>query len=109
MNKIKWMHKEVNIKIAENNFNTTLPNIIAGLLFIIIGTVFILFRGTWIVNGLQMFGLREYFYGWQNLFLENSTIFNAVGILVVVLFLLILVSFLVREIRDRKEKHEENA
>ena len=82
IDKIKWLNKETVIKIANKKFCTNVPNIIAGLLFVFIGLIFIIFKGTGVFNSLQMFGLRQFFYSWQNLFIENFRIFNVIGIVI---------------------------
>src|SRR3989338_10451524 len=86
LDKVSWLNKETVIKIANKKFNTSIPNIIAGLLFVFIGLIFIIFRGTGDFNSLQMFGLRQFFYSWKNLFIENFQIFNAIGIVIFLVF-----------------------
>jgi cytochrome c biogenesis protein CcdA len=101
LEKLKWLQKELVLKIKRKKFYTNMPNIIAGIVFILIGAVFIIFRGTWIVNGLQMFGLRTYFYSWQNIFLQNARTFNIIGASIFILFAMVLSYFLVREVRNK--------
>jgi cytochrome c-type biogenesis protein len=107
LNKLRWLHKEFIIKIYGKRYYSNIPNIIAGLLFFIIGLIFIIFRGTWIFNSLQMFGLREYFYRLQNLFLDNSTLFNKVGVIVFIIFFLILIFILAGEIKNRRTRAQD--
>jgi|SRR3989338_699326 len=101
LDKVSWLNKETVIKIANKKFNTSIPNIIAGLLFVFIGMIFIIFRGTGIFNSLQMFGLRQFFYSWQNLFIENFQIFNAIGIVIFLVFVSLLAYFIVKEIKSK--------
>ena len=75
-------------------------NVISGVLFILLGFVFVIFKGTWIVNGLQLFGLKAYFYSFQNLIIENGKLFNLVGLIVFVVFVLLLVYFLVKQLKN---------
>jgi uncharacterized membrane protein len=79
-----------------------MPNIVAGSLFVLLGLIFIIKRGTGFVNGLQMFGLRTFFYDWQNFFFENIKLFNIIGIVVFLIFVSVLVYFLVKEIRNNR-------
>lgn len=103
IDKVKWLNKETAIKIAGKKFHTSIPNIIAGILFIFLGIIFIFFKGTSIFNGLQMFGLKQYFYSWQNSIIGNVNMFNIIGIVIFSAFILVLGYFLVKEIRDKKE------
>ncbi|PIN87530.1 hypothetical protein COV12_03345 [Candidatus Woesearchaeota archaeon CG10_big_fil_rev_8_21_14_0_10_32_24] len=99
LEKISWLHKTIIFRIKGKEYHTTYPNAIAGLLFMLLGLVFILFRGTNFVNGLQFFGLKQNFYDWQNLFLEKSVLFNIIGFVVFVLFLGFLIHFIRKQIK----------
>ncbi len=102
IDKIKWLNKETVIKIANKKFCTNVPNIIAGILFAFIGLIFIIFKGTGLVfNSLQMFGLRQFFYSWQNAFIENFKFFNIVGIVIFLVFVSLLAYFIAKEIRNK--------
>ncbi len=103
IDKIKWLNTEKTIKIKSRKFHTSIPNIIAGILFIFLGLIFIIFKGTGLVfNSLQMFGLRKFFYSWQNLFIENFKFFNMVGIVIFLVFVSLLAYFLVKELRSKE-------
>lgn len=102
IDKLRWLNKKTTFEIKDKKFYTSISNIIAGLLFIIIGFVFVVFRGTWIINGLQMFGLRKYFYTLQNLFLENVRIFNILGTIIFIVFVFVLFYFLIKEIKNKR-------
>src|SRR3989338_4085048 len=102
LDKLKWLNKETVIKIKNKEFFTSIPNIIAGVLFMIIGAIFIFFKGTGVINGLQMFGLRQFFYSWQNLFIENYRIFNLIGTVVFLAFIGLLVYFIAKEMRSKE-------
>ena len=102
LDKINWLNKEKIIKVANKEFRTSITNIIAGTLFIILGLIFIIFKGTGLVfNSFQMFGLRQFFYSWQNLFIENFKFFNIVGLVVFVIFISLLGYFIVKEIKNK--------
>src|SRR3989338_1493376 len=102
LDKINWLNKEKIIKIANKEFRTSITNIIAGTLFIILGLIFIIFKGTGLVfNSFQLFGLRQFFYSWQNLFIENFKFFNIVGLVVFVIFISLLGYFIVKEIKNK--------
>ncbi len=100
LEKLPWLHKHISFRAGNRIFYTNYPNIISGILFIIFGLIFIIFRGTMIFNGLQMFGLRKYFYDWQNLFLEKTALFNKIGIAVFIIFIIFLLYFLKKELKE---------
>ncbi|MBI4153810.1 cytochrome c biogenesis protein CcdA [Candidatus Woesearchaeota archaeon] len=79
-----------------------LSNIIAGSMFIMIGILFLFFKGTAVVNGFNMFGLRENFYSLQDMFLERRLISNSIGIAV----FLMLASLVYAALRKRRERLE---
>jgi cytochrome c biogenesis protein CcdA len=63
---------------------------IAGVLLMITGVVFVLFKGTNAINGWAYFGLKDYFYIIQTFFLENALMANVLGgVLLIALVLLI--------------------
>ncbi len=101
LDKLKWMNKEAIIKIGNKKFYTSIPNIIAGVIFVFICLIFIIFKGTGVFNSFQMFGLRQFFYSWQNLFIENYRVFNIVGIIIFLVFIGLLAYFIVKEIRNK--------
>lgn len=99
LEKIKWLHKKISFHAGKKTFQTNYPNVIAGTLFVLLGMIFVIFRGTSIFNRLQMFGLKQYFYDWQNLFLEKAALFNKVGIIAFVIFVIFLFYFLRKELK----------
>jgi len=65
-------------------------NVLAGVLFILIGAVLVVFKGTAIVNAWDVFGTKQFFYDFQNALLTWPYA-NAVGIAAFVLFTLLIV------------------
>ncbi len=98
--RIKWLYKEQTIKLGARFFRTTIPNIIAGVIFIVLGIVFIIFKGTWTINAFDMFSLRGYFYTLQDMFLQNSVLFSRLGMIALLVFAAMLAYYLVKEIRS---------
>lgn len=98
-----FLNKRVSFKFKGKEYNLTYPNIIAGIIFIALGSIFIIFRGTAIFNGLYFFGLKQKFYDYQNLFLSNSSLFNKVGLVVFIVFALLLYYFIRKEIKNTKK------
>ena len=68
-------------------------NLISGILFIIIGIVLLVYRGTSIINRLDIFGTKSYFYSIQRQLIEWKYA-NMLGIAAFFLFLIILGWFL---------------
>ncbi len=52
---------------------------IAGVLLMLTGVVFVLFKGTSLINGWTYFGIKEHFYTIQTFFLENAVLANVLG------------------------------
>jgi cytochrome c-type biogenesis protein len=100
LSRIGWLSKRVGFTLFNTVYSTSYPNLISGGLFIMLGSVFVIFKGTWIINGLNTFGLKRYFYDWQTLFLENVQVFNVIGISLFTLFALVLVYFLIKESKE---------
>jgi len=101
IDKIKWLNKSKDFKIGNKKFHTNIPNIVAGVIFILMGLVFVIFQGTRIINGLQMFGLKQYFYSLQNLFMSNFSTFNTIGLVVFSVFVLVLIYFIRKDIKQK--------
>lgn len=76
----KWLRGK-NFKLKAFGKETTINSnqAIAGMLLIIIGLVFIIFKGTWIVNGYSFFGLKQYFYSLQNVIINNPAASSIIG------------------------------
>ena len=86
------------IRIFDKKINST--NLLSGLLLIIIGIVFVIYRNTRIINGFDPFRIKNYFFEFQRLLLENIFLFNVIGIIAFVIFAYFLLRFLKR--RDKK-------
>ncbi|RMF55105.1 cytochrome c biogenesis protein CcdA [Candidatus Woesearchaeota archaeon] len=75
----------------EYSFHTT--NMISGFLFLTIGLVLVLYKGTGIINKLDIFHTKQYFYSVQR-FLINWEYANIVGVIVFLLFVFGIIWFL---------------
>ncbi|MBL7056369.1 cytochrome c biogenesis protein CcdA [Candidatus Woesearchaeota archaeon] len=83
LEKSKFMQgKEFNIELFGKKIKLHSSNIIAGSMLIILGLVFIIYRGTWIVNGITFFGLKNYFYTFQNWILNNIAVSNLISVFI---------------------------
>ena len=76
-------------------------SLIAGILFIIMGLVFIFYEGTAVINTTDITGTKQMFYDWQRELLSPSLQLNAIALIALVAFLLIVWKFLKRD-RDRQ-------
>ncbi len=76
----KWMEgKTVEWSILGSKVQLHSHQMIAGSLLVLTGIVFILFKGTSLINGWTYFGIKEHFYTLQNFFLEHLMLANVVG------------------------------
>jgi len=82
-----------NVLIAGKKIHST--NLIAGILFIIMGLVFIFYEGTAAVNTLDLTGTRQLFYDWQRA-LFDAPYANVIGLIVLAVFLLLIWRFVRR-------------
>lgn len=98
LEKLAFFNQQVTLWLRGKAYTTTYPQMIAGILFVVLGFVFLIFRGTAIVNGFQMFGLREYFYTWQRIFLDHTAVFTLVSVVAFVVFFIMLATFLWKEL-----------
>ena len=71
----------------------SITNLIAGLLLIIIGLVFIIYGGTFITNNLGLGGLTIFIYSIQNKLISLKFI-NIIGAIILIGFLILLWMFL---------------
>lgn len=103
LDKLTWLNKRVEVNLFGKKINTTNPNILASMLFIAIGSVFVISGGTSIINSFQMFGLKKYFYILQEFLLENAKALNLFGALFFIVFAILLFYFLRKEIMEMKK------
>jgi cytochrome c-type biogenesis protein len=81
------------ITIAKKRFQIHSTNLISGILFIIIGTVLVIYKGTSIVNKWDIFGTKQYFYSAQNQLIAWKYA-NTLGVAALILFIIIISIFL---------------
>ncbi len=83
------------IKIFDRKINST--NLLSGLLLVIIGFVFVVYRNTQIINRFDLFRLKNYFFEFQRLLLENTFLFNIAGAALLVIFIYFVWKFVKRK------------
>ncbi|MBI4453539.1 sulfite exporter TauE/SafE family protein [Candidatus Woesearchaeota archaeon] len=84
-------------KLFGKNIQIHSTNLISGILFIILGMIIIIYKGTSIINKLDIFGTKSYFYSLQSAFIEWKYA-NLIGIAVFIFFILIIGYFLRKEL-----------
>ena len=90
LSKSKFIHgKILTFSVGKKEVYIHSTNLISGLLFIIIGLVLIIYKGTAIINTLDIFGTKSYFYSIQRQLIEWQYA-NILGIAVLLLFILII-------------------
>ena len=75
-------------------------NLISGILFILLGSIFFLTKGTGIVNDVEYFGIKDLFYDFQRTLLQGGLVWNIVGAIVFVL----IIYFIWRGLKVDREK-----
>ncbi|HII16540.1 TPA: cytochrome c biogenesis protein CcdA [Candidatus Woesearchaeota archaeon] len=99
----KWMQgKGYQIRLFGKAFTLTIPNMISGVLLAGIGAVFIIFRGTGVVNGWNIFGTSQYFYGLQR-WLLGFAYADTMGITTLAIFIGIVIVSVIRMRVKKKE------
>lgn len=81
----KILQKEIKIR----EFRCHLSNFFAGILFIVVGLVFLIFGNTSIFNSVNNFNLDKYFYSTQNYLIANSSKFQVIGVVIILLLILL--------------------
>ncbi len=78
--------KEFNLVLGGKTFTINTSKLVAGILLIFVGIIFIIFKGTSVLD--LNTGLNKYYYSLQNLILANTFISNIVGTLILVIFII---------------------
>ena len=79
-------------------------NLISGILFILLGIIIIVFKGTSIFNNWDLLGTKQYFYSIQRQLISWDYA-NVLGIILFILFILVIGMFLWRYKQNKEEKH----
>lgn len=95
---------ELNITFFGKTIRINSVKLISGLLLIFMGVIFIIFRGTSIVNTFDPLHTKQLFYDFQNVLLNGGIIYNVLGAIV----LIIVVIAVIRMLKLKKNKGEKN-
>lgn len=95
--------KMFKFSIAKKEFYVHSTNLISGLLFLILGVLMVIYKGTSIVNRWDFLGTKQYFYSFQNK-LINWGYANILGVIILVLFIAVIGWFLWRYKTRTKNK-----
>ncbi|PIN78951.1 hypothetical protein COV16_05285 [Candidatus Woesearchaeota archaeon CG10_big_fil_rev_8_21_14_0_10_34_8] len=83
LEKLKWMNgKTYSFRLFGRNRDVHISNIISGIMFVILGLLFVFYKGTAVVNKFSLFGLKNFFYVFQRYLINGSWWFNILGLLV---------------------------
>jgi|TARA_B100001971_G_scaffold68437_1_gene62997 cytochrome c-type biogenesis protein len=85
--------KMFKFSVLGKEFNVHSTNLISGSLFIIIGSILIIFKGTAIFNTWDFLGTKQYFYSFQDLLIDWKYA-NILGVTIFALFVVIVGRFL---------------
>ncbi|MBI5389658.1 sulfite exporter TauE/SafE family protein [Candidatus Woesearchaeota archaeon] len=105
LERMPWLQKKVYVRVGRKTLETTYPNLISGILFVLLGMVFILFGGTGVFNEYQLFDIKQYFYSWQNLFIAHPATFNIIGVIILALFILALAYVLFKQSKNKEQSN----
>ena len=78
--------------------------LIAGILFFLLGVLFLFTGGTAVVNSFDLFGTKSLFYSWQPILLEKASLFNGIGIAVLLFLVGIILWGLKRQSKRAKKE-----
>lgn len=84
--------KMFSFNIDDKKYNIHSTNLIAGLLFILIGGFLLIFKGTGPINTWDVFGTKQYFYSFQNALIAWPYA-NVLGVIVFLLFAILIGRF----------------
>lgn len=88
LEKLKWMKGHLfTFSFHEKTHSLHTSNLIAGILFLVMGVYFVIAKNTGSISGMYYFGLKNIFYELQRILLQGGIVFNivgAVGLIIVV-------------------------
>ena len=88
------------IMLFNKKINTT--HLLSGILLIIIGSVFIIYRNTQFINKFDPLNTKNYFFKFQDFLLENTLLFNITGVIAMLLLAYFIWRF-IKKIKDGKK------
>jgi len=100
--------KQIVVEVNEKEYKIILGNLIAGLLFIFIGLLFVIYRGTNLFNILDPLNMKIYFYTLQNKLISAISYYNKIGAVLLIVFGVLLYLFLRKKKSSVKKLHEQN-
>ena len=102
ISKVSWIRgKELKFRILNKEIKVHSANLISAILLFTMGLIFIFYRGTYVINNLDILGTRDLFFKLQDKLAPSITI-NLIGILVLIAFGVLLWKFLRKTARDGK-------
>lgn len=92
--------KMFKFSIDDKEYHVHSTNLIAGIIFIIIGVFLVIFKNTAKINQYDIFGTRDYFYSVQDA-LMNWQYANIFGVIIFSLFILLITVFLWKRYKQK--------
>lgn len=83
LEKLSWIKgRLLTFTLLRKQLQIQTTELLAGVLLIATGIVFIVYKGTGIINSIDPFGTKEYFYSIQRMLIEGSVTFTVIGLIV---------------------------
>lgn len=80
LEKLKWMKGSIwHFTFHGKTHSVHTSNLISGILFIFLGILFLVTKGTGIFNNVGYFGIKQLFYDLQRVLLQGGLVWNIVG------------------------------
>lgn len=91
LEKLKWMKGHIfTFSFHGKSHSIHTSNLIAGILFVLIGLFFVISKGTGLISGMYYFGLKDLFYTLQRYLLAGGIVFNIIGAVVLIIVVYII-------------------
>ncbi len=99
LSKVSWIRgKELNFKILDRKIKIYSSNLISAMLLLVTGLVFIFYRGTYVINNLDLLGTRDLFFKLQDRLAPTIKI-ELIGMAVLIVFGIFLWRFLRKKVK----------
>lgn len=104
LEKRAWIKgKLLTFTVLKKQFQIQTTEVLAGVLLIATGIVFILFKGTGIINSIDPLGTKQYFYSIQRIMMDGSTTFTITGVLVLAILGWLIYNITQQKTTEQKE------
>lgn len=99
----RWLRgREVKLAIGNKIITTNTIQMLSGLILIIIGGFFIIYKGTGVFNSWSFFGLKDYFYLYQDKLLE----INISNWWLLIVVIITIIGMILKFRKNKKKNYE---